>query len=346
MIAPRPAHRRHAQLHGHRRPFQYREGLSARRLRRPHSPAAGRWWLGRDASTIPSCRGIPRSFARVDPGRGACLKPQRSPDDLRAPRPARSRAPETHRAGRGKARRICCLRNSSRHPYFCAERRRGWYDLAEPIPDGPTVRLADGTGAAPQDGARRCHHELDTAAASGAWSNEAGGIFYNAAAVIDEQGTLISVSTARNTCRACHRASGSSTSARQRRHARAAPPQARRPGPAPRRRRLPSSPRAYGRIVYICYDRHFPEGRELGLAGSEIVFNQRPFVAGLSEYLWKLEQPAHAVANQYFVGAINRVGFETLEHPASSTAVRTSAIRGVRSSPRPRATGTKCSSPT
>jgi N-carbamoylputrescine amidase len=33
-------------------------------------------------------------------------------------------------------------------------------------------------------------------------------------------------------------------------------------------------------------------------------------VAGLSEYLWKLEQPAHAVANQYFVGAINRVGKE------------------------------------
>jgi len=30
----------------------------------------------------------------------------------------------------------------------------------------------------------------------------------------------------------------------------------------------------------------------------------------LSEYLWKLEQPAHAVANQYFVGAINRPGWE------------------------------------
>jgi N-carbamoylputrescine amidase len=30
----------------------------------------------------------------------------------------------------------------------------------------------------------------------------------------------------------------------------------------------------------------------------------------LSEYLWKLEQPAHAVANAYFVGAINRVGYE------------------------------------
>ena len=55
--------------------------------------------------------------------------------------------------------------------------------------------------------------------------------------------------------------------------------------------------------VYICYDRHFPEGaRALGLNGAEIVFNPSATVAGLSEYLWKLEQPAHAVANGYFVG--------------------------------------------
>jgi N-carbamoylputrescine amidase len=63
--------------------------------------------------------------------------------------------------------------------------------------------------------------------------------------------------------------------------------------------------------VYICYDRHFPEGaRILGLNGAEIVFNPSATVAGLSEYLWELEQPAHAVANGYFVGAINRVGKE------------------------------------
>src|SRR5262249_21322294 len=63
--------------------------------------------------------------------------------------------------------------------------------------------------------------------------------------------------------------------------------------------------------VYICYDRHFPEGACcLGLAGAEIVFNPSATVAGLSEHLWKLEQPAHAVANGYFVGATNRPGFE------------------------------------
>jgi len=63
--------------------------------------------------------------------------------------------------------------------------------------------------------------------------------------------------------------------------------------------------------VYICYDRHFPEGaRILGLNGAEIVYNPSATVAGLSEYLWELEQPAHAVANAYFVAAINRVGTE------------------------------------
>ena len=40
------------------------------------------------------------------------------------------------------------------------------------------------------------------------------------------------------------------------------------------------------------------------------MFNPSATVAGLSEYLWKLEQPAHAVANGYFVGAINRPGWE------------------------------------
>ena len=48
----------------------------------------------------------------------------------------------------------------------------------------------------------------------------------------------------------------------------------------------------------------------LGLKGAEIVFNPSATVAGLSEYLWKLEQPAHTVVNGFFTGAVNRVGWE------------------------------------
>src|SRR3546814_8614701 len=61
---------------------------------------------------------------------------------------------------------------------------------------------------------------------------------------------------------------------------------------------------AYCRLgVYICYDRHFPEGwRALALARAEYIVNPSATVAGLSQYLWKLEQPASAVANGCFIG--------------------------------------------
>ena len=69
---------------------------------------------------------------------------------------------------------------------------------------------------------------------------------------------------------------------------------------------------AVGKVgVYICYDRHFPEGwRALALNGAEYIVNPSATVAGLSKYLWELEQPASAAANGVFIGAINRVGTE------------------------------------
>jgi beta-ureidopropionase len=72
---------------------------------------------------------------------------------------------------------------------------------------------------------------------------------------------------------------------------------------------------AVGRVgVYICYDRHFPEGwRELGLNNAQIVFNPSATKPGLSNRLWELEQPAAAAANQYFVAANNRIGHEVAE---------------------------------
>src|SRR2546423_6716288 len=63
--------------------------------------------------------------------------------------------------------------------------------------------------------------------------------------------------------------------------------------------------------VYFCRARHFPEGaRALGLNGAEIVLIPSATSRGLSEYLWRIEQVSHAVANGYFVGTINRVGIE------------------------------------
>jgi N-carbamoylputrescine amidase len=69
---------------------------------------------------------------------------------------------------------------------------------------------------------------------------------------------------------------------------------------------------AVGKVgVYICYDRHFPEGaRMLGLNGAEMVFIPSATSRGLSQHLWRIEQTSHAIANGYFVGTINRVGIE------------------------------------
>lgn len=73
---------------------------------------------------------------------------------------------------------------------------------------------------------------------------------------------------------------------------------------------------AVGRVgMYICYDRHFPEGwRELGLNGAHMVFNPNATKPGLSNRLWEIEQPAAAAANGYFVLAPNRVGREDNEY--------------------------------
>src|SRR3954471_8809009 len=79
---------------------------------------------------------------------------------------------------------------------------------------------------------------------------------------------------------------------------------------------------AVGKVgLYICYDRHFPEGwRELGLNGAHIVFNPNATKPGLSNRLWEIEQPAAAAANGCFVSAANRVGTEDNEYggPAGS----------------------------
>jgi beta-ureidopropionase len=178
---------------------------------------------------------------------------------------------------------ILCLQEVFNTPYFCAEQQTKWYDATEKIPDGPTTKLF-------QDIAKK----YKMVCVVPIYEVEITGIYYNTAAVIDADGKYLG------------------------KYRKTHIPQV-QPGFwekyyfKPGNLGYPCFDTAYARIgVYICYDRHFPEGaRALGLNGAEIVFNPSATVAGLSEYLWKLEQPAHAVANGYFVGAINRVGKES-----------------------------------
>jgi N-carbamoylputrescine amidase len=177
---------------------------------------------------------------------------------------------------------ILCMQEVFTTPYFCAEQQVRWYDAVEKIPDGPTTKLM-------QETAKKYNMVIIVPI----YEEEITGIYYNTAAVIDADGTYLGKYRKNHIPHV-------------------------NPGFwekfyfRPGNLGYPAFDTAYARIgVYICYDRHFPEGaRALGLNGAEIVFNPSATVAGLSEYLWKLEQPAHAVANGYFVGAINRVGHE------------------------------------
>ena len=77
---------------------------------------------------------------------------------------------------------------------------------------------------------------------------------------------------------------------------------------------------AYGRIaVNICYGRHHPlNWLAFALNGAEVVFNPSATVGALSEPLWGVEARNAAIANGYFVAAINRVGTETFPRAFTS----------------------------
>jgi beta-ureidopropionase len=176
---------------------------------------------------------------------------------------------------------VMCFQELFYGPYFCQVQDTQYYALTEPIPDGPTTRLM-------QDLAK----ETGMVLVVPMYEEEATGIYYNTAAVIDADGTYLG------------------------KYRKTHIPQVTgfwekfyfRPGNLG----YPVFDTAVGKVgVYICYDRHFPEGaRMLGLNGAEIVFIPSATSRGLSQHLWKIEQTSHAIANGYFVGTINRVGIE------------------------------------
>jgi N-carbamoylputrescine amidase len=187
--------------------------------------------------------------------------------------------PMIHDAGK-KGVQILCLQEIFNGPYFCPGQDKRWYDAAEPCP-GPTVEKLQPIAK-----------QYAMAMVVPIYEREQAGVYYNTAAILDADGSYL------GKYRKTHIPQTSGFWEKY----------YFRPGNLG----YPVFQTRYAKIgAYICYDRHFPEGaRALGLNGAEIVYNPSATVAGLSEYLWKIEQPAHAVANGYYVGAINRVGTE------------------------------------
>ena len=176
---------------------------------------------------------------------------------------------------------IICFQELFYGPYFCQVQDTKFYDYTEQIPDGPTTQRFQSVAK-----------ELGMVMVLPMYEIVQAGLYYNTAAVIDADGRYLGKFRKQHI------------------------PQVKgfwekfyfRPGNGG----YPIFDTAVGKVgVYICYDRHFPEGwRVLGLNGAEIVFNPSATHRGLSEYIWRVEQPAAAVANMYYVGAINRVGIE------------------------------------
>jgi beta-ureidopropionase len=175
---------------------------------------------------------------------------------------------------------ILCLQEIFNTPYFCPGQDKAWYASAETCP-GPTTNLM-------VEYAKKYNMVIIVPI----YEKEQAGFLYNTAAVIDADGTYLGKYRKNHI-----------------------------PHTGgfwekfffkPGNLGYPVFDTKYAKVsVYICYDRHFPDGaRALGLNGAEIVYNPSATTVGQSQYLWKLEQPAHAVANGYFMGCINRVGEE------------------------------------
>lgn len=179
-----------------------------------------------------------------------------------------------------KGVQILCLQELFHLPYFPAEQDAKWYDFAEPIPGPLTNRMQKKAKA----------HGMVLIVSM--YEKEMTGVYYGTSVVFDANGEMLG--------------------RYRKNHIVHLPGFWEKFYFKPGNLGYPVFTTSYAKIgVYICYDRHFPEGaRILGLNGAEIVFNPSATTEGLSKHLWKLEQPAHAVANGYFIAAINRVGVE------------------------------------
>ncbi len=202
---------------------------------------------------------------------------------------------------------MVCLQELFYGPYFCQVQDADYYSYTEQIPDGPTTALM-----------RETARQHGVVLVVPMYEEEQPGVYYNTAAVIDADGTYL------GKYRKTHL------------------PQVKgfwekfyfRPGNLG----YPVFDTAVGRIgVYICYDRHFPEGwRALGLAGARIVFNPSATSRGLSQYLWRSSSrpppwpTSTSSARSTGSGSSRSATTTSTARPTSSTrAASSSARRGV-----------------
>jgi N-carbamoylputrescine amidase len=182
------------------------------------------------------------------------------------------------RQAAGRGARIICLPELFNTMYFCVERRREYFDWAEPIP-GPTIeRMAE------------IARETGTVLICPIFERTPDGTFYNAAAVVGPDGRVLG------------------------KYRKASIPFMDRSRSSEPRgdEKFFFTP---GDLGFPTFDTPFariglPEAaRVLGLGGADIVFVPTN-TTRMARYLWDLELRAHAIANVYYVCGVNKVGVD------------------------------------
>jgi N-carbamoylputrescine amidase len=198
--------------------------------------------------------------------------------------------------------KIICLQELFNAPYFCKVCKPERFDLAEPI-DGATI-----------DHMRALAKELDVVLIVPFYERQAAGVYRNAAAIIDADGSLLGV------YRKMHiphdplyeekyyfAPGDSGADLREDRH----------PGIDGFRMWRTK----YANIgVLICWDQWYPEAARItSLLGADILFYptaigwhpaEKEQWGAIQVDAWRTSQRAHAIANNVYVAAVNRVGFE------------------------------------
>eukprot|EP00243_Klebsormidium_subtile_P003138 TRINITY_DN16303_c0_g1_i1.p1 TRINITY_DN16303_c0_g1~~TRINITY_DN16303_c0_g1_i1.p1 ORF type:complete len:429 (+),score=69.02 TRINITY_DN16303_c0_g1_i1:49-1287(+) len=187
--------------------------------------------------------------------------------------------------------KILCLQEAWPMPFAFCTREREWSEFAESAETGPSTRFC-------QDLARK--HNMVIVSPILERDEAHGGTIWNTAVVIGNNGNVIGKHRKNHIPRVGDFNESTYYLEGNTGH--------------------PVFETAFGKIaINICYGRHHPlNWMGFGLNGAEIVFNPSATVGELSEPMWSIEARNAAIANTYFVAAINRVGTETFPNAFTS----------------------------
>jgi len=196
------------------------------------------------------------------------------------------KAEDLARQAAGNGAQIICFPELCTTTYFCYERNPAFFELAEPVP-GPAV-----------DRMRKVARETGTVLVYPLYEND-GGTLYNTATVIGPDGRLIGKYRKMSVPQILRTVGKSETPADERFYFQ------------PGNLGFPVFDTPFGIKlgILICYDRHFPEAaRTLGLKGAHLLLVPTATYRDWIREVWEVELRAHAIANMFYVGGVNKVG--------------------------------------